>query len=134
MRMSEHSDAELLPTKGYRLADCKWDYGLVLILNRGDSVATLRVETAAQLGQGGEFRALRPDLPDCADAAASLLGEYIEQSFARGDGTLIMEFSNGSQLLVPPDDNYEAWQLSISDGQLMVCLPGGGMACWGPNR
>jgi hypothetical protein len=40
-------------------------------------------------------------------------------------GTLNLTFKSGVQLQVPPDPNYEAWQVVGPGKNLIVCVPGG---------
>ncbi len=46
------------------------------------------------------------------------------------DGILRLTFDDGTELVVPPDEHYEAWTLSTNDG-LLVCCPGGQIAFFG---
>lgn len=46
-------------------------------------------------------------------------------------GTLNLTFRSGVQIQVPPDRNYEAWQVVGPGKNLIVCVPGGGeVAVW----
>ncbi len=43
-------------------------------------------------------------------------------------GDLTVEFEHGVSIEVHPDDTYEAWQLSGSQGFMLICGPGGSVA------
>lgn len=49
-----------------------------------------------------------------------------------GDGTLRLAFDNGDTLTVPPDRDFEPWQISGPATALIVCMPGekGTLAIW----
>jgi hypothetical protein len=45
-----------------------------------------------------------------------------------------MRFSEGYELIVPADGDYEAWDISSHNGLKLVCMPGGGIAVWLPRE
>ncbi|MBH0781546.1 DUF6188 family protein [Nocardia bovistercoris] len=45
-------------------------------------------------------------------------------------GTLTIDLDSGNQLVVPPDDEYEAWTLVGPNGYRVVCMPHGELATW----
>lgn len=63
-----------------------------------------------------------------------LVTRTIEAATVDHAGGLRVNFTDGSQLCVDADDAYEAWTVSRPDGRLIVCLPGGDLARWGPAR
>jgi hypothetical protein len=48
-------------------------------------------------------------------------------------GTLTIRFDEDAMLVVPPDPDYEAWQVRADDGLLVVCIPGGELAVSSPD-
>ena len=50
------------------------------------------------------------------------------------DGELALRFADGELLTVPPEENYEAWELRDDTGWLVVCMPGGSLAIWAPDQ
>ena len=48
-------------------------------------------------------------------------------------GDLSVTFDDTSQLSVKAAAEYEAWQLSGPRGEMVVCMPGGELAIWGPR-
>ena len=63
--------------------------------------------------------------------ALNLFGKTVEQAVASDDGALEIAFTDGTVLLVPPDADYEAWQVTGPSGSLAVSRHGGGLATWG---
>ncbi len=55
----------------------------------------------------------------------------LTQATIETDATLHLHLDNGTHLIVPPDEQFEAWQLRGPGMFLLVCLPGGGqVAAW----
>ena len=63
----------------------------------------------------------------------ALLMGYVSTVTVEADGGLTIRFATGASILVPPDDQYEAWQVRGDNGLLVVCTPGGGLAEWSPS-
>ena len=59
-----------------------------------------------------------------------LAGQTVDEATADESGTLRVRFNGGTVLLVPPDDAYEAWNVSGPGGALVVSTPGGALAIW----
>ena len=64
------------------------------------------------------------------DPALRLTNHTISSATTDQSGTLNISFTDGHQLTVGPDAEYEAWTLAGPDGQKVVCLPGGELATW----
>lgn len=82
----------------------------------------------------GEKHLLSPE--DDADEAFApvreLIGQTVESAITEKAGTLRIVFSNGAIIAVPPDEDYEAWNVSGPNGALVVSMPGGELAIWSP--
>ncbi len=83
---------------------------------------------------GGMRLDLSADIPTEAAQASILLRKTVGQAIGRKDGSLDVIFADGSKLVVPIDPDYEAWEISASDGFLVVSRPGGGLATWSPKQ
>jgi hypothetical protein len=64
------------------------------------------------------------DLPTGLGRIGSTLGSRVVDAVAEGDGSLRMTFSNGESLVVPVDEDFEAWTLTGPEGTL-ASPPGG---------
>jgi len=62
--------------------------------------------------------------------ALVLIGKTVSKALAQGDGGLGVTFADGTELSVPPDPSYEAWEFAGSDGSIVVSLAGGGLTTW----
>ncbi|MGE2736061.1 DUF6188 family protein [Mycolicibacterium vaccae] len=80
----------------------------------------------------GEHISLSPeeDADEAFRPIYELVGETVQDAVADDSGTLRVRFRNGTQLEVPPDEEYEAWNVSGPNGALVVCMPGGELAIW----
>ncbi|MGY4102596.1 DUF6188 family protein [Nocardia sp. R16R-3T] len=54
----------------------------------------------------------------------------ITSAVVNSSGTLIIDLDSGNRLVVPPDDEYEAWTLVGPKGYRVVCMPHGELATW----
>ena len=78
---------------------------------------------------GAQLR-LPGDKPTESPQACVLFGKTMQEGIGRKDGSLHLSFTDGSKLVVLPDQNYEAWEASADDGFLVVSVPGGGLTTW----
>ena len=116
---------------------------VVEVTARGDQFAIHAREEPA----GDELCALLPAraLADVVPTTAALIALTMAQPTntafrISNDETLSIELSSGQVLTVPPDPDFEAWEIRNGRGDVAVCLPGGGFAdftrsdaddCWG---
>ena len=90
------------------------------------------IEGAFVLEAGGVVQQLHPD--DRGELGP-LLAQYPgrrDSAAVDDDGTLRFGFDNGVALTVPPDSEYEAWQIIGPGTATIVCMPGssGELAIW----
>ena len=69
---------------------------------------------------------------ELTDEVRPLLGQAITKAAVSTTGDLAITL-NHAQLEVKAGDDHEAWQLSGPDGEMVVCMPGGELAVWGPR-
>jgi hypothetical protein len=63
--------------------------------------------------------------------ALGLFGLTTVSGTAYRDGSLELQFQDGTRLEVSPDTaGFEAWELAASTGLRIVSLPNGGLAVW----
>lgn len=67
---------------------------------------------------------------DIAPPVRLLVGLTVQEAASDELGALRIGFVGGTRLDVPPDDAYDAWNVSGSNGALVVCTPGGELAIW----
>jgi len=93
------------------------------------------------IGQPFELRsnetAPRPGTPETRESIGDMLrlfGQVVARVAAFKNGSLVLDLADGRSLLVPPSDQYEAWNLGAGAHGLIVSTPGGGLSVWSGNR
>jgi hypothetical protein len=97
-----------------------------------DEVVHVTIETTFRLRDAtGVVHQLQPGGPPILLAAAlGLVQQDVAKLEVREGGLLRLTFRDGSELVVEPDDQFEAWNISTDQGVRVVCPPGGGLATW----
>lgn len=120
----------LLPVENAKVTQLRIDYALTLVL---ESWIEVRIETPFSYGPAGDARQFEPS---DAPALAPLLGLHqatVTSAEIRKDGRLTLAFADGSELVVPPDERYEAFTVTgslppVHRGFRFIAVPGGGLA------
>ncbi len=128
----EMADHWVIPLGGKTVTQIRIDYAFSLIIwESRDLDFAVRIEGRFIFQVGNEEYAL--DAEEGAHTlcpALAIFGKTIQSALAHKDGTLELTFSDDSRVLVPPDPQYEAWEVSGPGGMLLVSLPGGSLAVW----
>ncbi|BBH66685.1 hypothetical protein ACTI_33700 [Actinoplanes sp. OR16] len=88
----------------------------------------IRIETAFTLFESGRGREITPG----EEGDAELVGRVVESAAGDDRGGLRIDFGGGVRLIVPADDDFEAWTLAGPDGLKVVSTPGGELSVWSP--
>ena len=67
-----------------------------------------------------------------SDELVGLIGASIEAVSVSNAGDMTIRCAVG-QIDVCADDAFEAWQIYGPSGEIIVCMPGGELAIWGPR-
>ncbi len=126
------SDVDLRLT-GKVVSRCCVDTALSLEFLEKDMQTSIRIGGQILIEQEGTRLELSGETTTEAGQASVLVGRIVRRALGQKDGTLDMGFTDGSRLMVPVDPRYEAWELSSTDGFMVVSRPGGGLAIWGPR-
>ncbi len=131
----EKSDSWEIMAKDWTITQCKVDYAFTIeSWSSNDSFLSIRIEGRFNLKTASdEYDLYAEDGPTTICRALNVLHQKIETLAAYKTGMLRIIVSNGIQISVPSDPNYEAWTLSGSRGLLIVCEPGGTLAVWKPE-
>jgi len=118
MRMDLHLEGQVLTT---------WvpGYAVSLLTDRGTEI---QIENEFTLRHGGEHKQVKPDVN--LDFPVELQQQMITRSVIEESGTLDISFDNGVAIRVPPDNDYEAWNIT-GPTRKYVCGPGGEIVTWG---
>jgi hypothetical protein len=106
-----------------------FDFAISLNLN----AASIRIETLATVERPGiDSLTVEPESPgEGATEFVRLRGLVVKAASTADNGELTIEFDDGTHLVVPPNDHYEAWTFAGEHGEKAVCLPGGELTTWG---
>ena len=92
----------------------------------------VRIESPFVLVAEGTTVSLAPEDDPGEEFAPvrTLVGQSIVASKAGDEGRLSLTFDGGARLEVPPDADYEAWNIAGPNGYMVVCTPGGELMVW----
>ena len=124
-----HEDVEL-PLNGKTVDRCFVDAAFGLQFFAEHKEITIRIGGKFSVRSGSEDLHFAPAERVGLGRALVVVGKVVEAGVARKDGSLELRFTDGDALTVPPDPDYEAWELAGPEGMLVVSTPGGGLAVW----
>src|SRR5262245_27735942 len=101
-----------LPIAGHQVSRCIVDWAITLEFLDGFPETRIRIGGPFNLREGGEESAINPEDPRSAGRAISVVRKVVARGIAFRDGTLRLEFTDETKLVVPPRPAYEAWELS----------------------
>jgi Family of unknown function (DUF6188) len=119
---------------GKSVSRCCIDSAFSLEFLQNQAEAVIRITGQMKIKDSKTQLSLSGHKPILAAQASLLFGKTIEHAVGRKDGTLDVRFSDGSELVVPVDPDYEAWELVADNGFKVISLPGGKLAIWGPRK
>ena len=101
-----------------------------------DASVHVRIEGPFVLDRAGASQTYDPEQTTSLGPLLELRGSIVTDGLAAADGSLSLRFADGSHLLVPPDQHYEAFTINGREalsqgGFLIVSKPGGGLSIWG---
>ena len=118
----------------------------VPVLDVADPTLTfIRIDHQSRLQFGGTefviasaFRLTMNDAdyeldPDGRSGLGPLLALYPDELVTARvdpDSALRLSFASGAELVVPPSDEYEAWEVNGPGNRVVVCQPGGELSVW----
>lgn len=120
----------VIPLKGRSVSRCYLDFAFgIQFLSQGPETI-VRIETPFRIAYPDAEYELSPARVADMCKALHILHKAVDEALALQDGTLKLRFVDGTRVIVPPDPDYEAWQISGPNGRLLASLPGGGLAEW----
>lgn len=139
MHESETNAPAELPIVGLRVLRCVVDNRFTLDMLEGNDIsgtvkAWINLEAPFTLQRGNATA--RCDIErdrGSLGPALDLFGHSIEEASIAKDGTLLIRFDGDLSVEVLPLDWYEAWQVNVRDGPMLICMPGGEIATF-PRR
>lgn len=124
----------VLPLEGSTVTICAIDYAFNLHLVGDHASFDLRIEQPFVIRSiDGSRQIFAPtDCENCTELgpALTVLFKAVARGVASRGGSVSIEFTDGTVLVVEPHSQYEAWTFNGDDGRLIVSMPGGGLAVW----
>ncbi|MCB9451589.1 MAG: hypothetical protein H6672_09120 [Anaerolineaceae bacterium] len=129
----DHQDHWLLPIEMGVVVRCTFDYGCVLeIAWRGLSI-NVRIEGDILFRTKDGEKILSGEDATLLTEILLILNQKVDSAKVFKDGKLVLDFSNEVTLAASSSVEYEAWQITSSNGLRIVCMPGGELAIWRPE-
>ncbi|MHB0999695.1 MAG: DUF6188 family protein [Armatimonadota bacterium] len=127
----EQPESWIVPLFGYEITLCCVGYNFQLHLQCNDlsSLIAIGDKIVLQIGDKRYNYSVETN-PSALGPVLGLLHKTIESVTALKNGQLSIIISDEISLSVFPDISYEAWEVSISNGIRIVCMPGGTLAIW----
>jgi len=120
----------VVPVGEGKVTQLRIDFAFTLVL---EAWIHVRIETPFSYGAPGDARQFEPSDSRSLAPLLSLHQATVTAAEIRKDGRLTMAFADGTELVVPPDDHYEAFTVTgslppVRRGFSLTALPGGGLA------
>jgi hypothetical protein len=118
-----------LPLVRHTIVSLEFGFSLTLRTDRG---CEIRIESNFRVTELGTevFRGVPHTLLSENDSVQSLVGRLVAHATASSDGGLLVNFADGTTLVVPVDPNFEAWTIAATEGFKAVSVAGGGLTLW----
>lgn len=127
----EQPESWFIPLSGYEITLICVGYELQIHSQGSDLSASIAIGDKFNLLTGDELYNFNVGTESSTlGPVLGLLHKRIESVSAMKDGHLNVIIDSGISLSVAPDHAYEAWDVSISNGIRVVCMPGGELAIW----
>lgn len=108
------------------------DYAAVLLLvGSADESLEVYIEGCFELHRDGSRLRLDPQLQDARlGELFTLRRRAFRECIARADGVLTLELEGDVRVVVQPDPDYDAWDITHRGHVKVIATPGGELAIW----
>jgi hypothetical protein len=110
------------------------DFRLGLLFGDKAETALLCIEMPCYLRREGRDILLTPDDPSSLAPVLAIFNAEVADISIQRTGHLTAKLKDGRSLEVDPNEQYEAWQISSTNGFLLVCSPGGEVSLFQQGR
>ncbi|WP_328406946.1 DUF6188 family protein [Nocardia sp. NBC_00403] len=118
-----------LPITGQRVSVAVSEY-LVEVSTSGGFDLQIEGDMEIESSRGGRWSVALANGGGSQSDLESVLRGAITSAVVNSSGTLTIDLDSGNRLVVPPDEEYEAWTLVGPNGYRVVCMPNGELAIW----
>ena len=111
---------------------CRFDYAVSLVF---DDDIVVRIETPFEIRRHDSRHPIDPtNVGSMAEQIIQLLGAVAHSCRVLASGVLHIQFIDLRELVIEPNEQFEAWSMVHRDGSYSVALPGGGTSSFGRNE
>lgn len=118
-----------LPITGQRVSVAASEY-MVEVSTGGGFELQIEGDMEIESGRGDRWSVVLADGGGSQSDLEPVLRGAITSAVVNSSGTLTIDLDSGNRLVVPPDEEYEAWTLVGPNGYRVVCMPNGELAIW----
>jgi len=130
--IEEEKDRYLILLESFVVSRCYLDYAFGIQFFRDEFNIDIRIEGVFVFNDGSIKMHCDPSIKSTVGPALEVFGLAVQNISAFKTGCLEISFENQKRIFIPSDKNYESWQISSSNGLLIVSLPLEGVAIWSP--
>jgi len=132
--IAEQEDRYLIDLKPFSVSRCYVDYSFGIQVLEKDLELDIRIGGNFVFSHRGVKIDCDPSVKSTLCPALEIFNLKFEQVSAFKEGSLEICFEDQKQIFVPVDQSYESWEISASNGLLIVSQPSGGLAIWYPHE
>lgn len=104
----------------------KIDNRIIIVFQDQQDSAELIIESSFILcNSDGQNFTIVPDNKETIFPIFNVLNEIVTDIVTKEDCSLFVKFENKSYISIPPDSNFEAWQISCLGRFIITSSPGG---------
>lgn len=129
----DRGDHWILPLQGRLVTRCFVDNAFGIDFWLKDDEYTVRIGEPFLYIESERQHSISPEEPTTLCPVLSILHKEVNSIRAYKTGSLCISFSDGSYLSVDASPDYEAWEISGSNGLEIISMPGGDLAIWTPG-
>jgi len=127
---AEEADRYVIPIGGRPVSRIYLDGRFGLCFYSGGPTTEISIGSRMRFVEQEQSSIADPQEPATLVPVLRLFGRRVTSAYAFKDGSLRVEFQDGSRLEVDPGEKFEPWEVSAQDGLKIVSTPGGGIAFW----
>ncbi|MFQ6397546.1 DUF6188 family protein [Nocardia sp. KC 131] len=118
-----------LPITGQRVSVAASEY-MVEVTTADGFELQIEGDMEIESNRGDRWAVVLADGGGSQSDLEPVLRGAITSAVVNSSGTLTIDLDSGNRLVVPPDEEYEAWTLVGPNGYRVVCMPNGELAIW----
>jgi len=131
INVTELEDRWIFPMENLTVTKLEIDYAFTIsswVSNELFFSITIEADFTFRMPDNNDEVNVSPETLTGVCSVLKILHSTFRSVTAYKTGKLEIDFNSGEQIVVKPDPEYEAWNITGPGGLLYVCLPGGDFA------